>query len=303
MCLPVGEVLLKCKFQGDTSCSWCQKELESHLHCFFLCDWARRTWLQSPLNIYVHARQNWDMMDWLKTFIQWCEEDITQGEFHLSYAVFLLYEIWRMRNHVRFERMASSPETLCEQVNLKDNRLWAQWHRELINTVSESTHTRECLNVSNYSDCGLVFTDAAYNRYSNNYSAAAVYKSSDGDIQAMAYRRGRTTSANHAEMMAIEVGLLLAKKEGVRKLIIKGDCMAVLQGLKTKRLDQLDEDASATFSRISMLCNVFSYLDYIWINRSENVEAHEVAKWVQSSLAMGPYPDIILRSVKPICVL
>ncbi|KAF5195602.1 hypothetical protein FRX31_014809, partial [Thalictrum thalictroides] len=151
--------------------------------------------------------------------------------------------------------MDSSLATLCEQVNLKANRLWSQWHRELNITVSESINTRECLNVPNYSDCGLIFTDAAYNRYSNNYSAAAVYKSSGGDIQAMAYRRGRTTSANHAEMIAIKVGLLLAKKEGVRKLVIKGDCMVVLQGLKTKSLDQLDEDASATFSRISLLCN------------------------------------------------
>ncbi|KAF5188103.1 hypothetical protein FRX31_022311 [Thalictrum thalictroides] len=119
----------------------------------------------------------------------------------------------------------------------------------------------------------------------------------------MAYRRGRTTSVNHAEMMAIEVGMLLAKKEGVRKLVIKGDCMVVLQGLKTKSLDQLDEEAAATFSRILMICNDFIFLDFVWINRSENGEAHEVAKWVQSSLAMGPYPDIILRSVKPICTL
>ncbi|KAF5193851.1 hypothetical protein FRX31_016562 [Thalictrum thalictroides] len=104
--------------------------------------------------------------------------------------------------------MVSSPASLCEQVNLKANRLWSQWHRELTNTVSESINTWECLNVSKYSDCGLIFTDAAFNRYSKNYSAAAVYKSSGGDIQAMAYRRGMTTSANHAEMMAIEVGLL-----------------------------------------------------------------------------------------------
>ncbi|KAF5182887.1 hypothetical protein FRX31_027526 [Thalictrum thalictroides] len=147
-------------------------------------------------------------------FNQWCEEDTKQGVFHLSYVVFLLYEIWMMRNYVRFERIDPRSETLFEQVNLKAKRLWSQWHGDFTNTASENINIQEWLNGSNYLDCDLIYTDATFDKYSNNYSVAAVYKNSSGDIQAMAYKRGRIRSVIHAELMAIEVGMLLAKKGG-----------------------------------------------------------------------------------------
>ncbi|KAF5204445.1 hypothetical protein FRX31_005961 [Thalictrum thalictroides] len=50
---------------------------------------------------------------------------------------------------------------------------------------------------------------------------AAIEVMENGMVQAVAYRRGRTSSAQEAKLIRVEVAVKLARKRGLRKINIK----------------------------------------------------------------------------------
>ncbi|KAF5187271.1 Ribonuclease h-like superfamily protein [Thalictrum thalictroides] len=59
LALPVGEVLDKHHVIGDLACIWCNESNETHDHVFFTCEWVKRVWFFSPVNMVVQDRDGW----------------------------------------------------------------------------------------------------------------------------------------------------------------------------------------------------------------------------------------------------
>ncbi|KAF5186962.1 Ribonuclease h-like superfamily protein, partial [Thalictrum thalictroides] len=64
LALPVGEVLDKHHVMGDLECTWCNKSYETHDHLFFGCEWVKRVWFFSPVNMVVQDRAGWNWGQW-----------------------------------------------------------------------------------------------------------------------------------------------------------------------------------------------------------------------------------------------
>ncbi|KAF5203287.1 Reverse transcriptase zinc-binding domain, partial [Thalictrum thalictroides] len=65
LALPVGQVLDKHHVIGDLACIWCNESNETHDHVFFACDWVKRVWFFSPVNMVVQDRAGWTWGQWL----------------------------------------------------------------------------------------------------------------------------------------------------------------------------------------------------------------------------------------------
>ncbi|KAF5204006.1 hypothetical protein FRX31_006407, partial [Thalictrum thalictroides] len=101
--------------------------------------------------------------------------------FHLSFSIFLLAEIWGMRNKLKFEEVSMRKDRIMKEVIDSTRFAW----------------------VSGKGAIGVVATDA------------------DGVIRATGYRRILAGNAQEAELLAVEGALILALQKGFRKIKVK----------------------------------------------------------------------------------
>ncbi|KAF5194037.1 Ribonuclease h-like superfamily protein [Thalictrum thalictroides] len=101
--LPVGDVLDKHHVIGDLRCTWCNDSQESHDHVLFGCEWVKKVWFFSPVNLVVQDRAGWTWSQWFHQVVAWCDYDIKTRTFNLSFCLFLLNELWKHRNKIKFE--------------------------------------------------------------------------------------------------------------------------------------------------------------------------------------------------------
>lgn len=85
-----------------------------------------------------------------------------------------------------------------------------------------------------------------------------------------------------AEAMAIRCGLALAKSNGIRKVVMKGDNLDVINALKSR------EAGASIFHLIieDILCLVSSFESVVWsfVRRSGNKAAHSLAHFRPSEV-------------------
>ena len=105
--LPVNEVIKRRVGRGSELCACSGEQLETLEHMFFFCKHAKLIWKASLIQ--------WDgLLEFRKSFWLWWNSLMEAmardaGKEHICLTVNLLWQIWKFRNRVQFDREVRCP--------------------------------------------------------------------------------------------------------------------------------------------------------------------------------------------------
>ncbi|KAF5178210.1 hypothetical protein FRX31_032204 [Thalictrum thalictroides] len=178
---------------------------------------------------------------------------------------------------------------------------WDRWWHDLISipygsfadSYNDSSCIAPCMQVD--ASCVTMFVDAAFDVCRGKGAIGVVITSAEGGILGSGYKCIQARSAQEAELVVVEGALNLARLKGYRRIIVKGDCQIIMKALAGNvHSPDLSWQSNTIFQNILASSLTFELVYFIWIKRSCNVQAHEVAKWAYCHLAMGPSLDCML---------
>ncbi|XP_027177900.1 uncharacterized protein LOC113777055 [Coffea eugenioides] len=113
--LPVNENIKTRSMQGNPLCKCCGVFSESTEHMLFLCSHAEAIWKVTPIQ--------WDGLENLREkFWLWWSELVEatareKGEEHITFIVNLLWQIWKDRNEINFNRKGRGPGVVTNKAS------------------------------------------------------------------------------------------------------------------------------------------------------------------------------------------
>lgn len=96
---------------SDMLCPRCPTKLETPNHTFMNCNFARKVWFRSILNINFSKNPEYEFKDWLHHLIATTDEET------IIYAASTIYNLWFARNKLIFEDKLTTEEEVIQQIN------------------------------------------------------------------------------------------------------------------------------------------------------------------------------------------
>ncbi|KAF5203903.1 hypothetical protein FRX31_006510 [Thalictrum thalictroides] len=194
--------------------------------------------------------------------VSWVDADIKRSQFHLSFSIFLLAEIWGMRNRLKFEQVYMRNDRIMKEVIDSAKFAWSRWWEDL---VSFNMHPKSSIGSVDHNSDNLVTTalqrdvvlisaDAAFDRVSGKGAIGVVATDAEGIILATGYRKVLAGNVQEAELLAVEGALILALQKGFRKIKVEGDCQTVMNACKRRNQSpDLSWHCSTIFQNVKLL--------------------------------------------------
>ncbi|KAF5186505.1 Ribonuclease h [Thalictrum thalictroides] len=188
-------------------------------------------------------------------------------------SIFLLAEIWGMRNKLKFEEVSMRKDRIMKEVIDSARFAWSRWWEDLalsdrhpnsfVEVVDHNFVIHVSVPTSLQRDVVLISSDAAFDRVSGKGAIGVVAIDADGVILATGYRRILAGNAQEAEPLAVEGALILALQKGFMKIKVKGDCQIVMNACRRRHQSpDLSWQCSTIFQNIKLLSLSFELLSF-----------------------------------------
>ncbi|KAJ1414333.1 Ribonuclease H domain [Sesbania bispinosa] len=252
---------------------------------------------QTVSNLILPGARTWN----LDKRIQSLRQITDNFEIHLSYLYCVLWIIWKNRSHYVYTQNQPSPVTVIQQ----SNRL----HGECLeNLFGEGTNKENSHHGSNRRQSVApwrppparfvkVNVDASWDPLSKSGALAVVIRDSIGVIQAGSSRIASSPSPLVAEALAARDGIVLAMNLGFQQILLESDCLNIVSACRK----------AADFGEISgIIQDILTYKErmvscgFLWVHRTGNLLAHEVAKAAAAGSLPTAWPINIPPFLRPL---
>ncbi|XP_058726729.1 uncharacterized protein LOC131598113 [Vicia villosa] len=275
--LPTKENLLGKGVASDGLCPLYQVDTENSCHLFLRCSFIKRVLFSNPLGIRVP--EEGDVADWLDAIF-------TRKDFKLGQIVAIfMWKIWKVRNYVIFKNAKADPCTVAVDI----------W-----NAVSEESHS--CLLAESrrnqpMADASspkgwVVQTDAGCFEEGIISFGCVIRDPSSNIFLAATKRIHSVTNPATVEAMVIRWALQMAKDLGLSEFVIQSDALTVVDCINGCFIYA---DLNPIVFYCKVLLSSFNSVGIMFINRAENVEAHQlvgIGRSIGSRTWTGHIPNL-----------
>lgn len=273
--LPLGENLQRRGVTSDVLCPRC-KSVESKMHTFFLCPFAKEVWSKIPLREAVHLAAT----DTFKSAMVRFRSATCLPPSGVSNTIipWVCWSIWKDRNSLIFEGVGKQPvEIATTGIALAKEWNEAQLPSEKVQTTylrNQMDRLREIPKANRQISVWL--TDAAWDANRLRAGLAWVQIGESGTtIRKGASIQNFVNSPLIAEALALREGLFLAADQGIENLWIGSDNLTLIGAItdKTQRKELL-----GIIKDIHNLSAAFVSTRFFHIPREKVEEADALAK-------------------------
>ncbi|XP_060968504.1 uncharacterized protein LOC133036050 [Cannabis sativa] len=244
----------------DRMCALCNTTLESEVHLFWECSFARALWFQSPWSFHTAALQ-FDNFEQLFTWF---------GSFDdhnlLFHSACVMEEIWLSRNDMTFHN--SSPD-----LNASHHRIMRRfsefYHVKECESISDTQFSEECL--SNFD--AIFMTDASV---VDQWAGLAFVQIGNAAESFHGQDYCQVISVLHAELEAILLALKAASVKKFSKIQILSDNATAIQALKVRELP-FAWGSFPVFRQCVEMFKFFSCISFKSVSRADNSVADRLA--------------------------
>ncbi|MBA0751530.1 hypothetical protein Gogos_000447 [Gossypium gossypioides] len=252
------------KVMAEDRCSRCGQEGEDSFHVFYLCPTAKEIW--SHLNFsWILNNSHLDTWSWLT----WVFSQGTNEQCRSFCCGFWL--IWTNRNKLLYESRSSTSWDISKQIKSYILELEGSREREL--NVGTSVRSRQSLQMVK----NAIFFYAAFDLKNSKSASGLVVSNEEGRIvAAKSTLHENIASPFTAEAVAGLQATRLGIQLGFNTLDIIGDSRTVITKCQNTSRDK--SEIGAIISDIQSLKDQYRRINFYFIPRSENTEAHSLAK-------------------------
>ncbi|KAM6550704.1 hypothetical protein CsatB_000512 [Cannabis sativa] len=236
-CLPI-----KSRLGGflntDTCCALCGDDVESDVHLFRDCHFARGLWFSCPWGPCSSGLGNLNLEDWFLWLFD------TRNELMILYGACIIEHIWNCRNEVIFRgakaNMAASVKIILQRFNeFRSELLEAD---EPVNTPSDAPR-------SNLVDGCRFRVDASI--LDGLAGLGDVQVDAEPDEASVLLHFTAVDSVLEAELRAILSVLTWAREKERNSVFIESDSLIAVKALNSNVLPYAWADALACYARVS----------------------------------------------------
>uniref|UniRef100_A0A803PX04 Uncharacterized protein n=1 Tax=Cannabis sativa TaxID=3483 RepID=A0A803PX04_CANSA len=277
----------------DPNCSLCNGEMETSLHLFWKCNFARALWFgcRWQVRTTVTPIDSWE--SWLEWF---SAESHRPQNIHLHLflggAAIIFESIWRERNNLSHGCPPTTIGAIIQHINLR------------IQEISDDFEPQaNVLKTWLPPPPGWVVCNTDVSIGKSQTAGAAVFRDEFGTVINCFTFRLTVSEPLIGETMTLCKGAEEAAKKGFRKVIFQNDCANAISALKTKlqEINSLNFNIQELVLEFIGTSSSFNLWEASWIPRNLNGVAHSVAKWANQNNYFGwfdlPLEDGPLRSV------
>ncbi|KAM6601285.1 hypothetical protein CsatA_020894 [Cannabis sativa] len=245
----------------DLLCPLCSSSIESSLHLFWDCTFAKAVWFGCLWSVRTNNRLTSNWVEWLDWFKKPNNRPATLDFNQLLGGAAIIFEhIWKVRNRIIHEGI-STPVAIT--INLVNLRL-----RELDPT-------------------GIISPQAVWNPPPP--PRKAVFRDALGTFRHILTFRTTQRDPLAGEVAAICEGAAAAVYQGYKNIIFQCDSLNAINALKSNpaeihKLHFNIQDKIASFFNLGRSLNLW---EVQWIPRSCNGVAHSVAQWANRNNKFG----------------
>ncbi|KAL2899374.1 hypothetical protein RDABS01_024456 [Bienertia sinuspersici] len=226
---------LKRNLTDDPRCKRCGNQEETLLHLLRDCPHSKIIWDSVGGSALYPSFYQGDLSNWLFKNIK--ADSLIYAEKWPSCFATCHWWIWRWRNNISFDRNMEIPLDVGTFIRTQADAAWNSLHN--ISDESSSAHTRHPTTqfirwMAPYCDWMVLNSDGASKGTPGPAGGGAILRDWRGGFkQALTANYGICTTYK-AELMAVSLGLDMARSLGVRKLEIQMDNKACIQILNNK---------------------------------------------------------------------
>ncbi|KAL0404066.1 UNVERIFIED_CONTAM: putative mitochondrial protein [Sesamum radiatum] len=273
--LPTAVNLRKRIHDSSFGCPFCQELNKDISHTFISCDFARQIWALSLLSWSVISVVYRDPTTWFHHVA----DHLTEQEMELF--VVICWFIWWGRNKLRMESMFIPPVQIVTS---------AQSFLTAYQVACSIPNGSPCSNTENTwtrSPTGVVKInfDAAIFRDTFEISYGVIGRNNVGNVIAwISHRFPSLLDPEVAEGVAARAAALLTQRKEWREIIIEGDCLGLINKLKSSNVDFSTMGPIILDIKNALIsCPSFAFS---FTSRNNNRFAHTLAKYA-GALAEG----------------
>ncbi|KAL6130570.1 hypothetical protein ACLB2K_068949 [Fragaria x ananassa] len=272
--LPCAERLFKRKVCPSEMCGRCGGASESVIHSLWECPSARKVWKCTWLSGVVKC---WKPLSFSDLFHRVAEEGTGK---ELELFALVAWWIWKCRNEVLHGKQEVGPQMIVNKC--------LDWQVELLKvgknhyySATSSTHIsdgeqlKDIIQVSD-SLCPIMFFDGAVNKDTKVGLGAVLLKPDKSLVGALSVPLNLPLSPIATEALALWHGLKFCKELNVERLMIKGDALNVLNGLKVHSWDL--SEIGGILDAIRLLMSEFDWISWKHVKKRRNSIAHSLAR-------------------------
>ncbi|XP_013617749.1 PREDICTED: uncharacterized protein LOC106324301 [Brassica oleracea var. oleracea] len=271
--LPLGVELQKRGLNAAALCPRC-KEVETAMHTFFLCPFAKEVWNHVPFKTPVHIAEDMDFKSAIVKFRQaLCLPPIGVRSPLLPWVC---WSLWTARNKLIFEDKTNPPIEIAIR-GLAAALEWDQAQAVMISKTNPNIPQRAApvrlISLDTENPC---FVDAAWDSTAKRAGTAWILnKLLPHHARSGSQIFDNVNSPLMAESFALRNGIEELIKAGVQSTTVFSDCQMLIRAIVNK--SQIKE-VYGVLQDIDRLSSLFVSICFQFIPRSQNRETDFLAK-------------------------
>ncbi|XP_050365473.1 uncharacterized protein LOC126784002 [Argentina anserina] len=255
------------------TCPICHQQEESFTHTLLLCPWVLPVWFGSQLGLTINRQSITTLDKWLM-FVAKSLGDSNMKEEILSKCACLMWSIWKARCSFVYKGRDLCPSDTIDQANT----LFLE-HTAALRLIPRATSTARGTDNQLWTpppdNVLKVNCDAAW-LAPNRAGIGVIIRDTTGGCIAGASVPCQAVDVDEAETLAILKGLIVARDNGLRNIIIESNSKASIEDITEKRCRNWR--AFHIHNQIRNIMVHFNSCLWNWVPRRANMAAHFVAK-------------------------
>lgn len=270
--------------ENDLDCVLCGAEMESTYHLFLVCPVSRIIWRESPWPMDITVFSEAPLIDWIRLIILPRADWLPPEEHHhfQLFALNMLDIVWMARNTIVHEGGTIEVLELIRKIrNLSVEHLQA-WQQ--VSGVQQPVHWQP----PPLGFIKLIFDVAVHEEFA---VGAAVLRNDQGNVVGAVVKKLSTTDPLEGELLAAEIGIKEAGRQGIKRLLVEGDSLLAIKAFSSYPRRE-------SWMHFNLIADIHFGLDsfgpcsFCFVLRDANRVAHHFARWAAATLMSGGHPDI-----------
>ncbi|XP_060957672.1 uncharacterized protein LOC133029200 [Cannabis sativa] len=246
---------------GDKECYLCNCEVESELHLFGTCNFARCLWYRGQWGLRSNFLNVQSFEDLFHQML------LIKDDYLVLFAACLFEVVWHCRNEVRIGSSRPDPDSAFKKIILR----WQEFS-QLVSLESVSEPERQ--NADPSPSAILFMVDASV--VGNEVGLGIVQTNVPREVAISAQAFRTVLSVLEAEFEAILLCLELCADLGLEEVCIHSDSSTAVKALQAQSLPYA-WGSYPSFAKCLSMLNSYNQWSVVYISRSENSVADQLA--------------------------